>query len=98
MLITYEDSLKVGKPIFDVFNVATADYITVTEIAEIACKVAGLNIKDVNFQYSGGDRGWKGDVPKVLFDIEKIKKLKWKATKNSYEAIEKSIESMEGEF
>jgi len=98
MLITYEDSLKVGKPIFDVFNVATADYITVTEIAEIACKVAGLNIKDVNFQYSGGDRGWKGDVPKVLFDIEKIKKLKWKAAKNSYEAIEKSIESMEGEF
>lgn len=98
MLLAYEDSLSEGKRAFDVFNVSTDDYITVTEIAEIACKVAGLDKKQVNFKYTGGDRGWKGDVPKVLFDVMKIKKLGWSAGKNSFQAIESSIQSMRSEL
>ena len=94
MLLAYKDSLLVGKRIFDVFNVATDNYITVTEIAEIACKVAGLDKNQVDFKYTGGDRGWKGDVPKVLFDVSKIKKLGWRASKTSFQAIEASITSM----
>jgi len=83
---------------FDVFNVATDDYISVTEIADIACEVANLRCSDVDYQYTGGDRGWKGDVPKVLFNVEKIKKLGWIATKNSRQAIKDSINSMKKEI
>jgi UDP-glucose 4-epimerase len=83
---------------FDVFNVATDDYITVTEIANIACRLAGLNPATVDYQYTGGDRGWKGDVPKVLFDITKIKKLGWRAQRNSGQAIEASISAMSNEI
>jgi UDP-glucose 4-epimerase len=83
---------------FDVFNVATDDYITVTEIANIACRLAGLNPATVDYQYTGGDRGWKGDVPKVLFDITKIKKLGWRAQRNSAQAIEASISAMSNQI
>lgn len=83
---------------FDVFNVATDDYITVTEIAKIACEVANINPETVKFNYTGGDRGWKGDVPKVLFNVAKIKAQGWSAKYTSAQAIYSSIESMNKEI
>jgi UDP-glucose 4-epimerase len=81
-------------PAFDILNVATDDYITVTEIADIACAVCGLDPARVQYAYSGGDRGWKGDVPKVLFDVSKIKARGWKAARSSRQAIEASLKAM----
>ncbi len=77
---------------YNYYNVATLDYITVTEIAEIVCELLGL--KNVNFQYTGGDRGWKGDVPIVRLNSEKIRKLGWKNEYTSHEAIRKSVTSI----
>jgi UDP-glucose 4-epimerase len=85
-------------PAFDVFNVATDDYITVTEIGDIACSTSGLDPSRVQYDYSGGDRGWKGDVPKVLFDVSKIKARGWRATRSSREAMQASLESMLNEL
>jgi UDP-glucose 4-epimerase len=82
---------KVTKP-FDVFNVATGDYITVAEIAEIAIsEVLGKDADSVTLRYSGGDRGWKGDVPIVRLNTDKIKSLGWKRKFSSAEAIRQSI-------
>ena len=83
---------------FDIFNVATDDYISVTNIANLACEVMGLDPKTVHYSYTGGDRGWKGDVPKVLFNVEKIKNLGWKSNRTSGEAIRDSITSMRFEI
>jgi len=94
MLLVYENLKNEDASCFDIFNVATDDYITVTDIAHIATNIAGLSKDSVNYQYTGGDRGWKGDVPKVLFDVSKIKKLGWRASKTSFQAIEASITSM----
>jgi UDP-glucose 4-epimerase len=79
---------------FDVYNVATDDYMTVTEIAELACESMGLRSDAVSFEYTGGDRGWKGDVPQVLFNAEKIKALGWKAGRTSREAMRASLQAM----
>ena len=83
---------------FDVFNVATDDYITVREIAEIAVKVSGLAAGSVSYEFTGGDRGWKGDVPVVRFDVSKIKSLGWRAGRTSAEAVRDSIASMKEEI
>jgi UDP-glucose 4-epimerase len=48
----------------------------------------------VSFKYSGGDRGWNGDVPKVLFNTEKIRNLGWSNKLNSYDAIKQSLNDM----
>ncbi len=76
----------------NIFNVATDDYIDVSTIAEIVIEEMGLDGVELN--YSGGDRGWKGDVPKVRFDLDKIHRAGWKSEYNSEEAIRLSIREM----
>lgn len=83
---------------FDVFNVATDDYITVTEIAELAVAESGLDPSLVRFECTGGDRGWKGDVPVVLFNVTKIKSLGWQAKRSSKEAVRDAIKAMKDEI
>jgi len=78
----------------NVLNVATEDYIDVTSIAKIV--IEEMELKDVKLEYSGGDRGWKGDVPKVRFVLDKIHALGWSAQLNTKEAITKSIREMLG--
>lgn len=79
---------------FDVFNVATGDYITVKEIAEIAVDLVVGDRSKVKLKYSGGDRGWKGDVPVVRLNTDKIKALGWARQYSSAQAIKQSIADM----
>jgi UDP-glucose 4-epimerase len=75
---------------YEIYNVDSGDYITVTEIAEIAIKC--MNIKSpIKLEYSGGDRGWKGDVPIVRLNTDKIQSLGWVCKRSSAQAIEDSI-------
>ncbi len=79
---------------FAVFNVATGDYVTVTEIAELAIDVVGLPAGRTRLEYSGGDRGWKGDVPVVRINTDRIRGLGWKNERTGAEALRASMESI----
>lgn len=79
---------------YQVYNVATGDEITVTEIAHLAVECVGLDPQKVNFEYTGGDRGWKGDVPVVRIKTDRIQSLGWRRTYNSREALKAAILSM----
>ena len=83
---------------YDVFNVATDDYVTVREIADMAVKISGLQPGEVRYDFSGGDRGWKGDVPVVRFDCSKIKALGWRSRQSSAEALRAAMEAMRKEL
>lgn len=75
----------------NLFNLGTTDRITVGEIAQILLKEMGLSQTKIVF--TGGSRGWKGDVPQMLLDITKIKKLGWKPKYNSKEAVIETIKA-----
>jgi UDP-glucose 4-epimerase len=79
---------------YAVFNVATGDYVTVTEIAELAVDVAGLPAGGTRFDYTGGDRGWRGDVPVVRINTDRIRALGWKNERTGRQALRASMESM----
>jgi UDP-glucose 4-epimerase len=79
-----------GLPGFDVFNAGTLDYVTVSEIADLCCERLGLS--DVTYDYTGGSRGWKGDVPVVRFNSDKLRRLGWASTRTSREALQDSID------
>jgi UDP-glucose 4-epimerase len=81
---------------YDVFNVATGDYITVKEIAGIAAQVCGVS--DVRHEFTGGDRGWKGDVPVVRFDCSKIEALGWRCGRTSAQAVRDAMAAMREEL
>jgi UDP-glucose 4-epimerase len=77
---------------YSFYNVATLDYITVNEIADIVTKK--MNLKSVEYSHTVGNRGWKGDVPVVRLGSEKIREKGWKNEYTSREAIELSVSSM----
>jgi UDP-glucose 4-epimerase len=76
---------------FQTYNVATGDYITVKEIAELAVECVGLQSGSVKFEFTGGDRGWKGDVAVIRLNTERIRVLGWKNKRNSREALRESM-------
>lgn len=78
---------------FAAFNVATGDALTVTEIAELAVECLHLSSMPV-FEYTGGDRGWKGDVPVVRLNTQKIARLGWKCEYGSREAMRLALTEM----
>ena len=69
----------------DVFNLGGESTIKVTDIAEIVAEEMGLN--GVRFKYTGGERGWPGDVPVVRLDTGKIRQLGWTPKHTAAEAI-----------
>jgi UDP-glucose 4-epimerase len=79
---------------FAAYNVATGDYITVREIAALAVECVGLAAGDVRFAFTGGDRGWKGDVPVVRLNTDRIRALGWRCERPSREALRQSILAM----
>jgi UDP-glucose 4-epimerase len=83
---------KISAP-FSVFNVATDDTVTVTEIAELAIEALGL-VTWPAFEYSGGRCGWRGDVPVVRLDSSRIRSLGWFPKWNSREAVRRSLKEL----
>ena len=73
-----------------IYNISvTSPGTTVTHIAEIVVEELGL--KDVRFSYTGGDRGWKGDVPRFTYNINKVLSTGWKPKHTSDEAIRQTV-------
>ncbi|MEY2489231.1 MAG: UDP-glucose 4-epimerase [Verrucomicrobiota bacterium] len=83
---------------YEVFNVATEDYVTVRQIADLAVATVGLRSEQVRYDFTGGDRGWKGDVPIVRFDCSKIKALGWRNRRSSAKALSDAMEAMRREI
>lgn len=77
---------------YSYYNVSTEDYISVREIADVTTEI--LNLKNVKYNFSGGQRGWKGDIPVVRLNSEKIRKLGWENKFDSKEAITLSLKSI----
>jgi len=73
----------------NLFNLGCDSNTTVTRIAEMVVEEMGLS--DVKFNYTGGSRGWKGDVPRFQLDAKKINILGWKARYTSDDAVRKAI-------
>jgi UDP-glucose 4-epimerase len=71
-----------------VFNLGTTDRISVREIAE---KVVAAHGGKARIDYTGGDRGWVGDVPQQLLAIDRIQQLGWHPRWSSSEAVDRTI-------
>jgi UDP-glucose 4-epimerase len=78
---------RVEEPV-NVFNLGTDDRTSVREIAEKVVRAHGGRAR---IEYTGGERGWVGDVPQQLLAIERIQALGWKPSCKSNEAVDRTI-------
>jgi len=73
----------------NVLNLGTDSSTDVATIAAMVVEAMGLF--GVKFSYSGGSRGWRGDIPRVSFDITRLKDLGWQPEYTSDEAVRKAV-------
>jgi UDP-glucose 4-epimerase len=78
---------------FRAFNVATGDYITVKDIADLAVEVLAMKEAPA-YEFTGGNRGWKGDVPIVRLNTDRIKSLGWQCKYDTRSALRISLQSL----
>lgn len=71
------------------YNLACVGATAVNKIAEMVIETMGKTSAVI--RYTGGKRGWPGDVPQVELDPKKLGKLGWVAKLSSDEAIKKAI-------
>ncbi len=76
---------------YNTFNVGGIDTINVKRIAEIV--IEETNASQV-IQFTGGDRGWIGDVPKVKYKNDKINNSGWYPKLNSEMAIRNTVREL----
>lgn len=86
-IIQFMETIKEGVTLY---NVGVEGSTSVTSIADIICEEMGL--EDVIYRYTGGTSGWKGDVPKFQYNLDKIHQAGWKASYTSDEAVRKTIQ------
>ena len=60
----------------------------------MAVAVTGLAAGSVAYEFTGGDRGWKGDVPIVRLNTDRIRALGWANRMTTAEALRASLESL----
>ncbi|AAG19227.1 NAD-dependent epimerase/dehydratase family protein [Halobacterium salinarum] len=79
----------------NVFNLGTRTTTSVTAIADLVSDELGV---DPAYEYTGGDRGWTGDVPRMRLSIEKLAALGWEPTRASDEAVRTAAAELAAEL
>lgn len=87
-----EFSMKDFKGV-ETYNIGVDTATTVKEIADMVCERLGL--KNVTYKFTGGNVGWKGDVPVFQYDLSKIYATGWKAKHNSNESVKATLDSLQ---
>ena len=68
----------------NIYNLGTKTTTSVTGIADIVSDELGVTPE---YTYTGGDRGWTADVPKMRLSIENLAVLGWEPTLSGDEAV-----------
>ena len=69
----------------NLYNLGSNDTCSVRNIAAIVVKETGCT--DASIEYTGGDRGWAGDIPKAMLAINRLIDLGFKVNYDSEEAV-----------
>lgn len=88
-IITYSMKQEQG---VEVYNIGVDTATTVKEIADMVCKKLGLT--EVVYKFTGGNVGWKGDVPAFQYDLSKIYATGWRPAHNSNESVQATLDSI----
>jgi UDP-glucose 4-epimerase len=76
---------------FNLYNLGTRTTTSVDRIADVVSEELGV---DPVYEYTGGDRGWVGDVPKMRLSIEKLSALGFEPALSSEDAVRRATREL----
>ncbi len=80
----------------NIYNVAPADATSVRRVAEMC--VAHSKQPQANIIYSGGQRGWRGDIPHSRLDASALAALGYVLPRSSDEAVQLGVSELSREI
>ncbi len=80
----------------NLFNLGSNDTCSVRRIAEIVVRETGC--ENASIEYTGGDRGWAGDIPKAMLSINKLTELGFRVNYDSEDAVAHTVRALIGEI
>ena len=75
----------------NVYNLGTRTTTSVVRIADVVSEEMGL---DPTYEFTGGDRGWTGDVPRMRLSIEKLAALGYEPRQSSDDAVRQATREL----
>jgi len=79
---------------FNVFNVASEDWITVRDVVQIILRELGIENIEILYKPVLHGVGWSGDVKRIALRIDRLKSLGFRPSMNSREAVGKTVQSL----
>jgi UDP-glucose 4-epimerase len=76
----------------NILNIGHEDWLSVTESVRIVCQALGVTPQ---LHFTGGDRGWVGDSPKILLDTTRLRGLGWAPSVALSDAIVETLQFLE---
>ncbi|MCK5309908.1 MAG: NAD-dependent epimerase/dehydratase family protein [Thermoplasmata archaeon] len=73
----------------ELFNIGQTEFIDVRSVADIITNEMGLD--NVEYNFTGGKRGWVGDSPLVHLDVSKLMAYGWKPQVNIEETVRRTV-------
>ena len=73
----------------ELFNIGQTEFINVKGVADIITDEMGL--ENVEYRFTGGERGWIGDSPLVHLDVSRLMALGWKPQVNIEETVRRTV-------
>lgn len=81
--------------VVNVYNLGTETTTSVTTVADIVTDVLDV---DPTYEYTGGDRGWTGDVPRMRLAIDKLQATGWSPSLESDAAVRRAASELAAEM
>lgn len=75
-----------------IFNLAPADFTSVRKIAEMCVEASPY--KNAEIRYTGGERGWPGDVPQSRLLPDRLAAIGFRVRHSSDEAVRMAVEAL----
>lgn len=73
------------------FDIGTRTTASVSEVAATVVDVVGLKS---TYEYTGGDREWTGDIPKMGLSVDRLLKTDWEPDRESVAAVRWAAEQL----
>lgn len=77
------------------YNLGTRTTTSVNRIADVVADELDV---DPEYTYTGGERGWSGDVPKMCLSIEKLASLGYEPKRSSEESVRRATRELTEEL
>ncbi len=85
-------AIESGRGKVNIFNLGLDEYCEVNDSIRWICGHLGVTPE---LRYSGGDRGWVGDIPFIFLDCSAIRSLGWRPQLNIQQAVIRTVKFLE---